>query len=108
MSLLERQQRIISGLPDFDFLIEKTRWLIEKGADIAVKDYRGKIALDYLHDFYVNEAALLERNDTGNLEKYRLLEKLLTISTPKPSENETHIQESRAQKSRWLQKTPPS
>ena len=93
MSLLERQQRMISGLPDFDSLIEKTRWLIEKGADITVKDYRGKIALDYLHDFYVNEAALLERNDTENLEKYRLLEKLLTIPTPKISEKETHIQE---------------
>ena len=96
MSLLERQQRI--GLPDFDSLIEKTRWLIEKGADITVTDYRGKIALDYLHDFYVNEAALLERNDTENLEKYRLLEKLLTIPTPTISENEGHIQEIKSAK----------
>ena len=97
MSLLERQQRI-SDLPDFDSLIEKTRWLIEKGADITVTDYRGKIALDYLHDFYVNEAALLERNDTENLEKYRLLEKLLTILTPKISESETHIKEIKSAK----------
>ena len=93
MSLLDRQQRMISGIPDFDFLIEKTRWRIEKGADISVTDYRGKTALDYLHDFYVNEAVLLERNDTENLEKYQLLEKLLTVSAPKVSENETHIQE---------------
>ena len=98
MSLLERQQRIISGLPDFDSLIEKTRWLTEKGADIAITDYRGKIALDYLHDFYVNEAALLERNDTENLEKYRILEKLLTIPTPKISESEGHIKEIKSTK----------
>ena len=98
MSLLERQQRMISGLPDFDSLIENTRWLTEKGADIAVTDYRGKIALDYLHDFYVNEAALLEQNDTENLEKYRILEKLLTIPTPKISESEGHIKEIKSTK----------
>ena len=77
MGLLKDWQN--SDFPYFDDLIEQTRWLIERGADIAVKDKNGKIALDYLHEYTVVKKKRLEQRSTNDLEKYRILEKMLTV-----------------------------